>query len=111
MFAASWQTLGDAVAGIFVAGGYTLVRLGLREICNRIRSEKDRKQTVHHDDLRVLATSSNFQLRRSAIRLLLEKAVEGDQFEEIISACQSNNDHLKLKGVTVLNLLVRQGKG
>jgi hypothetical protein len=67
MFAASWQTLGDAVAGIFVAGGYTLVRLGLREICNRIRSEKDRKQTVHHDDLRVLATSSNFQLRRSDV--------------------------------------------
>ena len=84
MFAPSWQALGGAAAGLFLAGGYTLVRLGLQEICKRIRSEKDRKQSqkssiystfsilfecfiliaVHHDDLRVLATSSNFQLRR-----------------------------------------------
>ncbi|XP_062521837.1 uncharacterized protein LOC134196647 [Corticium candelabrum] len=102
--------LGGAALGLVLTGGYALARKGLQKLCRNIRSGTNSKRQVLQDDLQVLATSNNFQLRRSAIRLLIEKAVNENEMDKIVSACHSDQEELRMKGVTVLKFLVRKGK-
>ncbi|XP_065827958.1 uncharacterized protein [Oscarella lobularis] len=67
-------------------------------------------QRLPSEEILALATCSNHTLRRSAVKMLLEKGTEDTVLETILRNCASSDEEVKATAMRVLSLLIRKGE-
>lgn len=105
---ALWFAAG-LLSGLGTAFCIAELRKFIREKCTR-KPLSHLEDNIRLEDLEVLVRSSNYSLRKSAERVVLDKAMKNKNLDFIMNACYSDDEFQVLKAVVALAMLVKNSE-